>query len=107
MHQYCEHMILDGVDLRLVMPIHGTVHGLSILYLCATQTDMYFPWKGVQWAGTRRVQLTWLTWSPLQYHGYNPSFNFAYLSRRNLRCPIPVGASLGPVYRSTILLRMT
>ena len=33
--------------------------------------------------------------------------DFADLWRRDLRRPIPVGASLGPAYRSTIMLRIT
>ena len=39
-------------------------------------------------------------WVPLSFH-------FADLWRRDLRCPIPVGASLGPVCRSTIMPRIT
>ena len=107
MHQYFERVIPDGVDLGLVMPIHGALRGLSIIYLCATQIRVYFPCKGVSWAGSCKVQLSWLFRSPLWYHGYLLSFDFADLWRRDLRCPIPVGASLVPVYRSTIMLRIT
>ena len=57
MHQYFEHMIPDGVDLGLVMPINGALRGLSIIFLCGTQIHMFFPWKGVQWAGACKTQL--------------------------------------------------
>ena len=90
-----------------VMPIQGDLRVLSIIYLCATGIHMYLPWKGVPWAGTCKAQRTWLFRSPLGYHGYLPSFDFADLWRKDLQCPIPVGASLGSVYRSTIMLRIT
>ena len=106
MHQYFEPMIPDRVDVGLVMPIHGAPRGLPIIYLRVTQIHVYFPWKGVPWAGTRKAQLTWLFRSPLWYHGYPLSFYLADLWHRDFRCPIPVGASLGPVYRSTIMLRI-
>ena len=48
-----------------------------------------------------------LFWSPLWYHGYILSFDCADSWQRDLRCPIPVGASLGPVHRSTPMLRIT
>ena len=89
------------------MPIHGALRALSIIYLCATQIHLYFPWKGVPWAGTGKAQLTWLFWSPPGYHGYLPSFDFADLWLTDLCCPIPARASLGPVYHGTILLRVT
>ena len=53
------------------------LRGPSIIYLFATQIHMYFPWKGVSWAGTLKAQLTWLLRRPLWYHGYLLSFVLA------------------------------
>ena len=88
------------------MSIHRALRAVFIICLCATQIHMYFPWKGVPRAGTCKAQRTRLFRSPLRYHWYLPTLDFADLWRRDLQCPIPVGASLGLVYRSTILLRI-
>ena len=78
-----------------------------MVYLCAAQTHIYFPLKGVPWAETGKAQITSLFWSPLGYQAYLFSFNFADSWLRDLRCPIPVGASLGSIYQSITLLQIT
>ena len=38
-------MVTDGVDLGLVLPVHGALRGRSFL-LAMSRTHMYFPWQG-------------------------------------------------------------
>ena len=57
MHQYFERMIPDGVDLWLVMPMDESLRGLSIIYLCAAQIHVYFPWRGFRGLGLARLSL--------------------------------------------------
>ena len=78
-----------------------------MVYSCAAQTHIYFPSRGVPWAETGRAPIASLFWSPLGYHAYLPFFNVADLWLRDLRCPIPVGVSLGLVYQSITLLLIT
>ena len=52
-------MVTDGVDLGLVLPVHGALRGRSFL-LAMSRTQMYFPWQGAPGVGIGETQWFWL-----------------------------------------------
>ena len=48
-------MVTDGVDLGLVLPVHGALRGRSF-FLAVSRTHMYFPWQGAPGVGSGDTQ---------------------------------------------------
>ena len=98
-------MVTDGLDLGLVLPVHGALRGRSFL-LAMSRTHMYFPWQGAPGVGSGEAQWFWLFWSLLQHP---MCLRFLWDStdfrREDLRGPTPVGAPLDLASRSPFRLR--
>ena len=98
-------MVTDGVDLGLVLPIHGALRGRSFL-LATSLAHINFPWQGAPGVGSGETQWFWLFWSLLRHP---MCLRFLWDSTdfrsRDLRGPTPVGAPLDMACHSSLLLQ--
>ena len=98
-------MVTDGVNLWLVLPVHGALRGRSFL-LAMSRTHMYFPWQGAPGVESGETQWLWLFRSLLRHlmclGCLRDSTDFR---RRDIRGPTPVGAPLDLTSRSPFRLQ--
>ena len=98
-------MVTDGVDLGLVLPVHGALRGRSF-FLATSLAHINFRWQGAPGVGSGKTQWFWLFWSLLRHP---MCLRFLWDStdfrRRDVRGPTPVGAPLDMACRSFLLLR--
>ena len=52
-------MVTDGVDLGLVLPVHGALRGRSFL-LATSLAHIHFPWQSAPGVGSGETQWFWL-----------------------------------------------
>ena len=53
-------MITYLIDFGLVLPIHGTLCGLSNLLVPVANIYLYIPWQGIPWISSGKTQWLWL-----------------------------------------------